>query len=73
MIVPNSGAVATITCPECGHSSKKAMPADICLYFYKCLGCGVVLRPKKGECCVFCSYGDMPCPSKQSELDESAD
>ncbi len=24
-----------------------------------------VLRPLKGDCCVFCSYGDVPCPPIQ--------
>jgi hypothetical protein len=48
--------VATITCPVCRHAAEEAMPTDSCLYFYKCQGCGVVLRPKSGDCCVFCSY-----------------
>jgi len=25
-------------------------------------GCGVLLRPKPGDCRVFCSWGDVPCP-----------
>ena len=25
------------------------MPEDACQYFYKCKGCGVVLKPKKGD------------------------
>jgi hypothetical protein len=24
-----------------------------------------LLRPKPGDCCVFCSYGDMKCPPMQ--------
>ncbi|MGI8731262.1 MAG: GDCCVxC domain-containing (seleno)protein, partial [Solirubrobacteraceae bacterium] len=28
-------------------------------------GCGERLRPRGGDCCVFCSFGDMPCPPKQ--------
>jgi hypothetical protein len=23
------------------------------------------LNAKEGDCCVFCSYGDVPCPSTQ--------
>jgi len=23
------------------------------------------MRPKPGDCCVFCSFGDVPCPPKQ--------
>lgn len=56
---------ATMTCPACGHSAVEAMPLDACQYFYECLGCHEVLRPKRGDCCVFCSYADTPCPPKQ--------
>jgi hypothetical protein len=58
---------AEITCPHCEHVSLETMPTDSCLYFYECTGCGAVLRPKAGDCCVFCSFGNAPCPSRQSE------
>jgi len=32
-----------------------------------CGYCGVTLRPRPGDCCVFCSYGNVPCPPKQAE------
>ena len=41
------------------------MPTDACVFFHACGGCGVVLRPKAGDCCVFCSYGSVPCPPVQ--------
>jgi hypothetical protein len=41
------------------------MPTDFCQYFYDCPGCGALLRPLAGDCCVYCSYGDMPCPPIQ--------
>jgi len=41
------------------------MPVDACQYFYNCKGCGALLRPKDGDCCVYCSYGSVPCPSIQ--------
>ena len=55
----------TLTCPHCGHPSQETMPTDRCIYFYDCRGCGQVLRPKPGDCCVFCSYADTPCPPVQ--------
>ncbi len=58
---------STIVCPRCGFSATETMPVDACQYFYECAGCGVVLRPKPGDCCVFCSYGDRKCPPKQLE------
>lgn len=54
-----------LTCPSCGHVSAETMPTDACIYFHECAGCGAVLRPKSGDCCVFCSYGSMPCPPVQ--------
>jgi hypothetical protein len=37
------------------------MPTDACQYIYHCKACGHQMKPKKGDCCVFCSYGDVPC------------
>ncbi|MGD0635931.1 MAG: GDCCVxC domain-containing (seleno)protein [Beijerinckiaceae bacterium] len=56
-----------IKCPHCGHRKVETMPTDACQFFYQCEGCGAVLRPKLGDCCVFCSYGSVPCPPVQSE------
>ena len=56
-----------LTCPRCGHTQRETMPADACLVVYDCTACGAVLRPKPGDCCVFCSYGSVPCPPVQAE------
>jgi len=56
---------STITCPECGFSKKETMPTDACQFFYECTNCGVVIKPKQGDCCVFCSYGTVKCPPIQ--------
>ena len=56
---------STITCPECGHKADEAMPTNACQYFYDCQGGGAVLKPLAGDCCVFCSYGSVPCPPIQ--------
>ena len=57
---------STLTCPECGATKSETMPTDACQWFYDCKGCGAVLKPKPGDCCVFCSYGDAPCPPIQA-------
>jgi len=54
-----------ITCPCCNAARTEAMPTDACRFFYECIACGARLKPKTGDCCVFCSYGDVPCPSIQ--------
>jgi len=56
---------AVITCPHCGKSTEETMPTDSSVYFYECPKCRSVLRPKTGRCCVFCSYANVPCPSRQ--------
>ena len=54
---------SVITCPQCGKVKLETMPTESCQFFYECSSCGVVLRPKQGHCCVFCSYGSVLCPS----------
>src|SRR3546814_10787493 len=54
-----------LTCPECGHRATETMPVTACQFFYECTGCGVVLRPNQGDCCVFRSFGTVPCPPIQ--------
>ncbi|MGJ0505787.1 MAG: GDCCVxC domain-containing (seleno)protein [Methylocystis sp.] len=57
---------ATLTCPHCGHAEALAMPRDACVIAYDCPRCGARLAPKPGDCCVFCSYADVPCPPVQA-------
>ncbi|HEV2265493.1 MAG TPA: GDCCVxC domain-containing (seleno)protein [Stellaceae bacterium] len=56
---------STLTCPACGAARRETMPTDACMVVYQCATCGVRLRPKPGTCCVFCSYGSVPCPPVQ--------
>jgi hypothetical protein len=59
-----------LTCPECGHEEEFEMPTDACQWYHECSECLTLLSPLKGDCCVFCSYGTVPCPPIQ--LDDSA-
>jgi hypothetical protein len=54
--------VSVISCPHCAAAKSEVMPTDACRFFYECTGCGARLRPKAGDCCVFCS-----CPPMQAE------
>ncbi len=56
---------SVITCPECGHKKEEIMPIDACQYYYECENCKIVLKSKKRDCCVYCSYGTVPCPPVQ--------
>ena len=53
--------------PQCPEAARRGRDdaTDACVYFYDCKGCGTVLRPKSGDCCVFCSYGSVKCPPIQ--------
>jgi hypothetical protein len=57
--------ISMISCPRCGTTTEEQMPTDACVVIYSCPGCGEVLRPEPGDCCVFCSYGSVPCPPVQ--------
>ena len=48
---------STVTCPACGTAKAETMPTDACQFFYDCAG----------DCCVFCSYGSVPCPPVQAD------
>lgn len=54
-----------LTCPECGHKTKEEMLENSCQYSYRCSSCNKLIVAKEGECCIFCSYGDYPCPKAQ--------
>jgi hypothetical protein len=66
-LTPKMILQSTITCPNCGSVKTETMQTDACQYFYNCASCGGRLKPKTGDCCVFCSYGDVPCPPIQAE------
>ena len=51
-----------LTCPNCGASKTETMPTDACQFYYECTSCKTLLRPKSGDCCVFCSFGSVKCP-----------
>lgn len=65
--------VSIITCPECSHQQSETMPIDVCQFFYECKGCGALLKPKASDCCVFCSYGSVPCPPIQQVREAGQD
>ena len=54
-----------LTCPCCGFASLETMPTNACVVMHPCAGCKARLRPKPGDCCVFCSYGSVKCPPMQ--------
>lgn len=56
---------SVLTCPACGFRRTETMPTNACQFFWDCPKCGARVRPLEGDCCVFCSYGTVPCPPIQ--------
>lgn len=56
---------SVLTCPNCAHKKEEEMPTEACQFFYECEGCKELIRPKQGDCCVYCSYGTVKCPPVQ--------
>ncbi len=54
---------SVLTCPHCGFAKSEIMPTDACQFYYECGNCKALLRQKPGDCCVFCSFGSIKCPS----------
>ena len=63
----NIKLTSKITCPYCGFSKNEKMVTDRCQIFYKCQSCNEIITNKKGDCCVYCSYGDISCPPMQTD------
>jgi hypothetical protein len=61
--------VSQLKCPECGFEKEEVMPTNACQYFYECTSCHEVLKPLKGDCCVYCSFGSVKCPPVQEGND----
>ena len=64
---------STFTCPICGHKESESMPINSCQWFYECKACHEILKPSQGDCCVFCSYGSVPCPPVQKSDNSCCD
>ncbi|MFN4241237.1 MAG: GDCCVxC domain-containing (seleno)protein [Erythrobacter cryptus] len=64
-MTPDLILVCRLRCPDCGFEKDEEMPTDACWFFYQCDGCGTRLKPLAGDCCVFCSFGTVPCPPVQ--------
>lgn len=66
-MVPGIELTSVLQCPHCGFCKEETMPTDACQYFYECGNCHALLKPKAGDCCVFCSYGTVKCPPIQQQ------
>jgi hypothetical protein len=54
-----------MTCPVCKAKVHERMPSETLKLVYHCPGCLSWLSPKKGDHCVYDSYGSTKCPPVQ--------
>jgi hypothetical protein len=57
-----------ITCPSCGFQKEETMSEDSCQFFYECEKCKIILKPRVGDCCVYCSFGNVSCPPIKKKI-----
>jgi hypothetical protein len=58
---------STLTCPKCGAVQTETMPLDVWQWYYECQQCQAMVATTEDDCCIFCSYGDVPCPAIQKK------
>lgn len=56
---------STLTCINCGHKKRGTMPGYASQTEYRCNNCNSTIAVKQSDCCVYCSYGSVPCPPEQ--------
>ncbi|MEI6183494.1 MAG: GDCCVxC domain-containing (seleno)protein [Polynucleobacter sp.] len=59
---------STITCPHCEATEALEIPRGTSQHLYRCRACSNILKPKSGDCCIFCSFGDLDCSSAEQNL-----
>jgi hypothetical protein len=60
---------SSLTCPHCGVVQTESMPVDVWQWYYECRQCHALVSITEDDCCIFCSYGDIPCPAIQKSRD----
>ena len=56
---------SAITCPSCGHATTQNMGSESIRRSYHCPNCLKWLAPKRGDHCIYDSYGSVACPARQ--------
>ncbi|MCW3076432.1 MAG: hypothetical protein JWO32_1041 [Bacteroidetes bacterium] len=58
---------SVVVCPVCKFKRELFMAANHFLKVYECEECNALLKTDKKQCCIFCSYGSVPCIPVQME------
>ena len=57
---------ATIVCPHCQHPSEETMRVRVVERTIRCSECSETIEAPADKHCVWCAYGDIPCPVVQN-------
>jgi phage terminase large subunit GpA-like protein len=55
----------SLSCPECGENQRVDMLDADYSFAYQCNSCNSIIEKKENSCCVYCSYGEVKCPTQQ--------
>ncbi|WP_304608924.1 MULTISPECIES: GDCCVxC domain-containing (seleno)protein [unclassified Polynucleobacter] len=57
-----------ITCPNCYGQETLEISQGYSQHLYRCPSCSIILKPRSGDCCIFCSFGSQDCSSAEQNL-----
>ncbi|WP_370623702.1 GDCCVxC domain-containing (seleno)protein [Polynucleobacter sp. AP-Reno-20A-A9] len=57
-----------VTCPHCQASEAINSEHGASQHLYRCRSCSAILKPKSGDCCILCSFGNRDCSSSEQNL-----
>lgn len=57
----------TVTCPYC-QTTEALGPEEGGQHLFRCRSCSAILKPKSGDCCILCSFGNRDCSSSEQNL-----
>ncbi len=56
-----------LTCPNCSHQKQEKLLENTFPTRFRCGNCQEMAEVKLGDCCIYCSFGDIPCLQSQIE------
>jgi len=56
---------STLTCPRCLQKETETLYENVYPKKYMCSHCKQAVNINKGDCCIFCKFGDTPCLNTQ--------
>ncbi|QWE20051.1 GDCCVxC domain-containing (seleno)protein [Polynucleobacter sp. AP-Kolm-20A-A1] len=57
-----------VTCPHCQAAEVIDIEHGSSQHLFRCQSCSAILKPKSGDCCILCSFGNRDCSSSEQNL-----